>query len=308
MLRTSLLYLSRKPGFGNFLAKFQFTKRTVRRFVPGFDLDEAAAVLERLTGEGKLSAITYLGENVTTEKDARGAAATYRTIVERIAAKKVPCVPSLKVTHMGLDLSEKLCLENCSSILDAARPHGIRVWFDMEGSPYTDKTLAVVRKLREKHENIAAVLQAYLYRTEKDLESLIPLGIGVRLCKGCYKEPASIAFPRKADVDANYAKLAERMLSPDALGRGLYPGLATHDPKLVAKAISVAKERAIPSDKWEFQMLYGIGSQLHPGIRDAGARLRVLVPYGSDWYGFFMRRLAERPANVMFFLKHSVSS
>jgi len=307
MLRSSLLYLSRKPGFGNFLAKFQFTKRTVRRFVPGFDLDEAATVLSRLTGEKKLSAITYLGENVTTEADARAAAATYRTIVERIAAKKVPCVPSLKVTHMGLDLSEALCLENCASILDAARPHGIRVWFDMEGSPYTDKTLAVVRKLREKHENIAAVLQAYLYRTEKDLDSLIPLGIGVRLCKGCYKEPASIAFPKKADVDANYAKLVEKMLSPEALARGLYPGLATHDPKLVAKALTVARERGADPAKWEFQMLYGIGSDLHARILDAGNRLRVLVPYGSDWYGFFMRRLAERPANVLFFLKHSVA-
>jgi len=264
------------------------------------------SVLERLSGEGQLSAITYLGENVSTEADARAAAKVYADVVSRIAEKRLPCVPSLKVTHMGLDIAESLCLENCSAILEAARRDGIRVWFDMEGSAYTDRTLAIVRKLREKHENVAAVLQAYLYRTKDDLESLIPLGIGVRLCKGCYKEPSSIAFPKKADVDANYAKLAERMLREDALGRGLYPGLATHDPNLVAHAQAVARERGIDPEKWEFQMLYGIGGGLHAGIRAAGNRLRVLVPYGEDWYGFFMRRLAERPANVMFFLKHAI--
>lgn len=307
MLRSLLLHLSTKPSIGQTLDRFPASKRLVRRFVAGERVEEALPVLTRLNDAGLDSAVTYLGENVTTTKAARAAADTYCALLDEIGRRRLRTTPSLKLTHLGLDLGEEIALENVERVLD--RANGTVVWFDMEGSAYTDRTLAFYHRVRQRWANVACVVQAYLYRTEADVKRLIA-GPGhplrVRLCKGAYREPPSIAFPRKPDVDRNYARLAGLLLSPAAQRAGVYPGFATHDERLQRVLLDKARELGIAPDRFEFQMLYGIRSDLHAGLRAAGARLRVLVPFGEDWYGYFVRRLAERPANLLFLAKNLV--
>lgn len=304
MIRRLLLYLSTKPALGRLLARFAFTKQVVRRFVAGETVAEALAVVERLNRSGLLSAVTYLGENVTTPKEARAAAETYLSLLEEIRRRGLSCVPSVKLTHLGLDLGTGLAVENLERLLDLAREHGTLVWIDMEGSVYTDRTLALYRDLRSRYANVACVIQAYLYRSAADIEDLIGRAATVRLCKGAYREPPEIAFPKKAQVDAHYERLMTRLLSPEVVAAGVYPGLATHDERLIERGLARAREQGIPPDRFEFQMLYGIRPDLHRTLQDRGARLRVLVSFGEEWYGFFVRRLAERPANLLFFLRH----
>ncbi|MBI2468825.1 MAG: proline dehydrogenase family protein [Candidatus Rokubacteria bacterium] len=304
MLRTVLLHLSTKPAIGRGLDRVPLSKRMVRRFVAGERIEDALRVLTRLDAEGFHSAVTYLGENVTTVKAARAAAETYCTLLDEIHRRGLRTTPSVKLTHLGLDLGEEVALENVERVLDRAGQ--TLIWLDMEGSAYTDRTLAVYRRLRARWRNVACVIQAYLYRSEADLKALIPGGVTVRLCKGAYREPPSLAYARKADVDRNYARLAGLLLSPEAQRFRAYPGIATHDERLIHVLLDKTREFAIPPDRFEFQMLYGIRPDLHRTIRAAGARLRVLVPFGEDWYGYFVRRLAERPANLVFLLKNLV--
>jgi proline dehydrogenase len=287
--------------------RLPFSKRLVRRFVAGERVEDALAVLARLDAAGYHSAVTYLGENVTTPKAARAAADIYCTLLDEIHRRRLRTTPSLKLTHLGLDLGEAIALENVERVLD--RAGGTWIWFDMEGSAYTERTLAFYRRIRQRWSNVACVVQAYLYRTEADVRALLA-GPGhplrVRLCKGAYREPPTLAFPGKPDVDRNYARLAGLLLSPAAQRAQAYPGFATHDERLIRVLLDKTRELSVAPDRFEFQMLYGIRPDLHAVVRDAGARLRVLVPFGEDWYGYFVRRLAERPANLLFLVRNLV--
>ena len=302
MLRTLLLQLSTRPALGRALDRIPVSKRLVRRFVAGERLEEAVEALARLEAAGCLTAVTYLGENVTTPERARAAADTYGALLDEIDRRGLHSTPSLKPTHLGLDLGDEVALKNIERVLERAGK--TLVWLDMEGSAYTERTLQIYRRLRTRWSNVACVVQAYLHRSERDLRSLIPGGVTVRLCKGAYHEPPDRAYPRKDDVDRNYARLGGMLLSPDAQRAGTYPAFATHDERLQRVLVEEARNLGIPADRFELQMLYGIRSELHRTLVDAGVRLRVLVPFGEDWYGYFVRRLAERPANLLFLAKH----
>ena len=299
MMRAALLALSARPGLGRALDRLPLTRRLVRRFVAGTELEDALTVIQRVNDGGLSTAVTYLGENVATEAAARAAAAAYLEILDQIKRRSLRCVPSLKLTHMGLDASEGACVENLRRILDRARDHGTLVWIDMEQTVYTDRTLRLYAELRREYPNVACVIQAYLRRSEEDVRRLIGLGATVRLCKGAYREPSSLAFADKAEVDRNYERLMDLLLAART-----YTGFATHDDRLIARVERRARELGTPRERFEIQMLYGIRGDLHGRIRAMGLALRLLVPYGEEWYGYFMRRLAERPANLLFLLKN----
>jgi proline dehydrogenase len=302
VIREALLRLSTRRAIGQALERLPLSRRVVRRFVAGETAADALGVVQRLEARGLLTAVTYLGENVTAAKAAAAAADTYVHLLEEARRQRLGVTPSLKLTHLGLDLGEDVALENVERVLE--RAGDTLVWIDMEGSAYTDRTLAMYRRLRRRWRNVACVMQAYLRRTEADLRGLVPGGLRVRLCKGAYREPAAKAFPRRADVDRNYARLAGMLFSREAQGAGAYAAFATHDERLVRVIADRAREFGLAPERYEFQMLHGIRPELHRTLVDLGVRLRVLVPFGEDWYGYFVRRLAERPANLRFFLTH----
>lgn len=305
-MRRLLLALSTHPGIGAVLDRVPLTHRFVRRFVAGTRADEALDALAGLEAGGLPSAVTYLGENVRTPAEAGRATETYLGLLDAIDRRAFRTTPSLKLTHLGLDLDEGLCVANLTRVVERAREIGARVWVDMESSAYTERTLDLYTRLRPRYPNLACVVQAYLKRSPADVERLVELGASVRLCKGAYHEPPTLAHADKRDVDASYARLTERLLAPDAQARGVYPGFATHDERLQGHVRRLAAERGIAADRFEIQMLYGIRHDLHASLRDAGVALRVLIPFGEDWYGYFMRRLAERPANLLFLLRNVV--
>jgi proline dehydrogenase len=269
--------------------------------VAGATPEDALRVLADLDARGVHTAVTYLGENVHTAEAAGAAASVYQGLLDEIHRRGLRCTPSLKLTHLGLDLDPEVARVNVERVLAAAR--GTVVWLDMEDSRYTDRTLGLYRRLRRQWPGVATVVQAYLYRTPADIRALVPGGLRVRLCKGAYREPADRAFPAKASVDRNYAHLAGMLLSREARAAGAYPAFATHDERLVRVIAAEARKLGVPADAYEFQMLHGIRPDLQEAVRAEGQRLRVLVPFGEDWYGYFMRRLAERPANVLFALR-----
>jgi proline dehydrogenase len=286
------------------MARLPAARRFVRRFVAGERAEDALQVIARLNAQGLLCAVTYLGENVATPAEAAHAARAYVELLEEIERRRLSAVPSLKLTHLGLDLGEAVCRANLEAVLARGRASSTLVWIDMESSAYTDRTLDLYARVRPSFPNAACVVQAYLRGTAKDVERLIELGATVRLCKGAYREPPELAFPDKHEVDANYARLMDRFFAADAQATGVYVGFATHDERLIARARDAARAKGIARERFEIQMLYGIRSDLHARIAADSLRLRVLVPYGEDWYGYFMRRLAERPANLVFFLRH----
>jgi proline dehydrogenase len=240
-----------------------------------------------------------LGENVSDEAGARRAAEGYLAVFDRIAQERLDANVSLKLTQLGLDLSEDLCLELLEKIVAHATSQGNFVRIDMEGSAYTQRTVEIAKRVRAKYTGVGTVMQAYLYRTEKDVQDLLATGCRLRLCKGAYKEPPDVAFPKKSDVDANYVKLMKTLLPS-----GIYHGIATHDPAMIEATKDFAREQNIKRDQFEFQMLYGIRADLQEKLVRDGFRVRVYIPYGVDWFPYFMRRLAERPANVAFFLRN----
>lgn len=301
VLRDLLLRLSTRPALGRGLDRLPASRAVVRRFVAGETAADALAVLARIEAAGLLTAVTWLGEDVTTAEAASAAADAYCQFLEEARRRGLATTPSLKPTHLGLGLGEDAAAENVARVLAAAGE--TLVWLDMEGSAHTDRTLALYRRLRARWSNVACVVQAYLYRTEADLRALVRAGAAVRLCKGAYREPPERAFPRKGDVDRNYARLAGMLLSREARQAGAYPAFATHDDRLLRVIADQARAYGVPPDRFECQVLYGIRPDLHATVRAAGARLRVLVPFGADWYGYFVRRLAERPANLLFFLR-----
>ena len=268
------------------------------RFVAGETLDECIAVLRRLNEQGLAANTTLLGEGVLEPTQTEAVVAAYREVIARISEEQLQANVALKLTHLGLDIDEELAFENLSALL--AQGSFIRI--DMEQSQFVDATLRIYRRLRESgFENVGTVLQAYLYRTPDDLEALLDLAPNLRLVKGAYLEPEAIAYPQKADVDAVYARLMERMLS----GIG-HTAIATHDESLIERAIRYADEHAIGRDRFEFQMLYGVRPNLQLDLVRRGYKVLVATPYGPEWYPYLMRRLGERPANLLFFVKNTL--
>ena len=308
ILRALFLKLSTYRRLGELMDRLPAARGVVRRFVAGTRAEDALGVITRLNDAGLLAAVTYLGENVATAGDAAHAADAYVALLDEIERRRLRAVPSLKLTHLGLDLDRALCVRHLTRVVERGARAGTSVWVDMESSAYTDRTLDLYAELRPRHPNLACVVQAYLRRTPRDVERLIDLGATVRLCKGAYREPPSLAYPDKRDVDRSYGALIDRLLAPDARARGVYPGFATHDEGLIRHAERRAREWAVPFDRFEIQMLSGIRQDLHRSLAAAGLAVRVLVPFGEDWYGYFMRRLAERPANLMFFLRQLARS
>ncbi|HEY8370709.1 MAG TPA: proline dehydrogenase family protein [Thermodesulfobacteriota bacterium] len=302
MLRQVLLALSHRPAIGARLERSGLTRGAVRRFVAGTDIPDVLAAVRALP-PGCAAALTYLGENVATAEAAGAAAEVYRrTVREALAGGLSPSL-SVKLTQLGLDLGDAVAVANARAILEEARRGGLFVRIDMEGSAYTDRTLALHETLAREFDNVGVAIQAYLYRSERDLDRLIQAGANVRLVKGAYREPPELAYPKKRDVDAAFLRLITQHFSALARGaRGLC-AVATHDPHMVAHAEAEAARLRLPRDRFEFQLLYGIGADLRDRLLAAGYRVRVLVPFGESWYGYFMRRLAERPANLLFVLR-----
>jgi proline dehydrogenase len=301
MLRQGFLTLSQSRGLRNFAVANPLARRVVRRFVAGEKLDEAVGVIAGLNRAGLLATFDLLGENVSTAGDANKTADAYLTLLDAIEQHKLKSNVSLKLTAMGLDISEGTAYANVRRILERAQQYGNFVRIDMEGSDYTDVTLDMFRRLWQDFQNVGVVLQAYLYRTPRDVDEMIRLRARVRLCKGAYDEPPSIAFPEKKDTDMQYARLMCKLID-----LGNYPGIATHDQRMINLAQRFVAKKGIPSDRFEFQMLYGVRNQMHRQLAAAGFNMRVYVPYGEQWYPYFMRRLAERPANLIFILSNLV--
>jgi proline dehydrogenase len=297
MLRGALLYLSEQQQIFRFVRKNRLARGFANRFVAGETLDTAIAAVRALNARGITASLDLLGESVYNESEARVTAKQYVEMLDRIAAEGVDSNVSLKLTAMGLDVSEELCLRLMDEVLGRARDHGTFVRIDMESSAYTQRTLDIFehRLFPAFREHVGIVLQSYLYRTMADVEDAIRMRARVRLCKGAYKEPDAVAFPDKKDVDDSYLR-AMRLL----LTRGNYPGIATHDEAIINEVKRFALEQGISPDRFEFQMLYGVRRDLQDQLVDEGYRMRVYVPFGTQWYPYLMRRLAERPANVAF--------
>lgn len=306
MLRTPLLYLSRSGPARRILTRLPGARRVSRRFVAGETLDEAMSAARALNDKGLLVTLDHLGENVHSEAHATRAMQDYLTLLDRIAESGVRSNVSLKLTQLGMDLGEAICHHNLRCIVEKAAKHNNFVRIDMESAAYTDRTLKLFRAVRQEigAQYVGVVIQAYLYRSEKDMAQLAAEGANIRLCKGAYKEPPHVAFPQKADVDRNFIKLAQLFLDEPARTQGAYLAAATHDDKMIEATKAFAAAHNIPKDRYEFQMLYGIRPQAQQQLVTEGHKMRIYVPYGTEWYPYFMRRLAERPANVWFILKN----
>ncbi len=276
-----------------------FARRLSRRFVAGETLGEALAVCRHLKSEGIAATLDHLGESVTSLEESAEARDHYMEALQQLRETGLEGNVSLKLTQFGLDYSYDACKANVERLVAQACGMNGFVRIDMESSEYTDRTIQLVRELHSQYPCVGVVVQAYLHRSGKDVEKLCDEGIRVRLCKGAYLEPANVAFPKKGDVDANYVRLMKALLDSRA-----YPAIATHDPAIIAEAKSYVTARKIPHDAFEFQMLYGIRRDLQRRIVAEGYRLRLYVPFGRAWYPYYMRRLAERPANVLFILRN----
>ena len=298
MLKDALIYLSGSPTARRFVRSAPGARSMARRFVAGDTIEDGIVATRALNKQNMKVTLDYLGESVNSREEAKHAADVYVQMIDRIAAEKLDANVSLKLTQMGQDIDTAFLRENIGRVLDRAKAADMFVRFDMEGSTHTQKTLDFFRSLwGEGYRNIGPVIQAYLRRSKGDIEQLNSEKVRVRLCKGAYKEPASVAFQDKADVDRNYVELMHMLLAD-----GNYPGIATHDPAMIRATRTFAKERGIDSSRYEFQMLYGVRRDLqHQLVRD-GYRMRVYVPFGEAWYPYLMRRMAERPANLFFIM------
>jgi len=297
MLRSALLYLSDQQQIFKFVRNNRVAKSFANRFVAGETVDTALAAVTRLNARGITASLDLLGESVHNEAEARAAGEAYIGMLDRIHEQKADANVSVKLTAMGLDISEDLCVANMQKILQRARDCASFVRIDMESSEYTQRTLDLFeqRLYPAYRENVGIVLQSYLYRTFADIERAISMKARVRLCKGAYKEPETVAFPDKKDVDANYVRCMHELML-----KGNYPGIATHDEAIIREAKRFAKANDVAPDRYEFQMLYGVRRDLQDRLVREGYRMRVYVPFGTQWYPYLMRRLAERPANVAF--------
>jgi proline dehydrogenase len=301
VLRKAILAAAHNRALGRFVQRHGM-RLGAARFVAGTTLDDCVAAIRRLNDDGLHANTTLLGEGVTDAGGARGVAAEYATILRRLADERLRCNAALKLTHLGLVADEGLAYENVKAVVEEAARLGNFVRIDMEDSPWVDATLELYRRLREDGlDNVGTVLQAYLYRTERDLEELLPLEPNLRLVKGAYLEPPEVAFPKKADVDGNYVRLLERMLTG-----GGHTAIATHDEAIIRHALDFAERTGVARDRFELQMLYGVRPQRQRELVRDGYKVLVATPFGPDWYPYLTRRLAERPANLLFFLRSVV--
>jgi proline dehydrogenase len=304
MLRAFFVRLSENSSLRTFAERSALGRRVSGRFVAGTEIADAVRATQAVNRAGMSVSIDNLGENVTNPDEARRSSELYHQILDAIAANDLNANISLKLTHMGLDVDEKLARKLVGGLVAKAAsmdPPGF-VRIDMEGSPYTTRTLEFVHELHRTPGNansVGTVIQAYLKRSEGDVEKLLAEGIRIRLCKGAYEEPEEIAFPAKSDVDANYVKLMKILMKS-----GIYHGLATHDESIIQQAQAFAMREKLSRDSFEFQMLYGIRRDLQQSLVRKGWRVRVYIPFGSEWYPYFMRRLGERPANVLFIARN----
>ena len=304
MLRTFFVRLSENPSLRNFAERSSLGQRVSSRFVAGTEIADAVRATQVINRAGMSVTIDNLGENVTNSDEARHSAQLYHQILDAIVANRLNANISLKLTHMGLDVDEKLAHDIVGGLVAKSAsmnpPGFVRV--DMEGSPYTQRTLDFVHELHRvpgNENSVGTVIQSYLKRSENDVEKLLAEGIRIRLCKGAYKEPAEIAFAAKSEVDANYLKLMKVLMKS-----GIYHGLATHDENIIQQAEAFATREKISPDTFEFQMLYGIRRDLQQRLVREGWRVRIYIPFGTEWYPYFMRRLGERPANVLFIARN----
>lgn len=297
MLRQAFLYLSNQQKIFRFVRNNRFAKRLAQRFVAGETLEEAIRAVDPLNKKGITASLDLLGESVHTEREAQAATREILTMLDRIHERRVQANVSLKLTQMGLDISEELCVALMHDIVGRARDLRTFIRIDMEDSTYTERTLRLFEdRLHPSYgDHVGIVLQSYLYRTLADVERAIAIKARVRLCKGAYKEPATVAYPEKADVDANYVRCMHKLLS-----EGNYPALATHDDRIIKEATRYVRAHGIGADRFEFQMLYGVRRDLQDRLVRDGWRVRVYVPFGTQWYPYLMRRLAERPSNIAF--------
>jgi proline dehydrogenase len=302
MLRSTLLHLSEQRWLRSWMENSSASRRMTSRFVAGRTLTEGVNVLKNLSKDNMLGTLDYLGESVMNLEEAAQSRKSYMEALNQIHQEALPATVSLKLTQFGLDLSESACRDNVCALVQRASQMGSRVEIDMESTAYTDRTLAIVKDMQSAFPgHVRAVIQAYLFRSEADIKSLSSLNIPVRLCKGAYREPASLAFPAKADVDQNYLRLMRLLLS-----EGNYPAIASHDESIIQAALRHIQEQNIDPTRFEFQMLYGIRRDLQRQLVSKGFRIRLYVPYGDAWYPYFMRRLAERPANLIFLAKNAI--
>jgi proline dehydrogenase len=299
MVRALLLFLSRQKQLRQWMETSSTARRLATRFVAGETLDQALSLSRTLNAEGISVTLDHLGESVSSLDDAREACDVYMRTLDAIHSSGIDGNVSLKLTQFGLDLAEAECRANVERLVERAAAFGNFVRVDMESTEYTDRTLDMVTSLYARHGAVGTVIQAYLHRSEADVENLNGQRIRVRLCKGAYLESASVAFPKKQDVDRNYVELMKLLLDC-----GTYPAIATHDEKMIEATKAYAAAKNIPRDAFEFQMLYGIRRDLQRKLVAEGYRLRLYVPFGEAWYPYYMRRMAERPANVLFILRN----
>ena len=298
-MRTFFLFLSRQKHLRKWMETSRWARRWSGRFVAGDNLPDALATCQRINAEGISVTLDHLGENVTSLEEAAASRDAYARALAEIGKLKINGNVSLKLTQFGMDLSQDACRANVEQLVEQAAGMGNFVRVDMESSEYTDRTLDLVTDLHARYKSTGTVIQAYLYRSRKDVEMLCARGIRVRLCKGAYLEPPAVAFQKKSDVDRNYIELMRLLLET-----GVYPAIATHDEKIINETERFVESRKISRDAFEFQMLYGIRRDIQRRLVNEGYRLRLYVPYGQAWYPYFMRRLAERPANVFFLARN----
>ena len=297
--RNLLLAVSTNAWVRERATKTAFVRRSVSSFMPGERLEDALGAAALLQQEGVGTILTKLGENLTRADEAEEVTGHYLDVLDNVSARKLNAEVSIKPTQLGLDLDKELCYRNLERLIDRAASGNNFIWIDMESSPYVDPTIELFRRARARTSRVGLALQAYLRRTERDVEALIPLGSAVRLVKGAYLEPAAVAFPRKADVDENYFRLACRLLAGNARVH-----IATHDSKLVERIGKFIEDNRVPRSASEYAMLYGIQRPLQRRLVASGKPLRVLISYGEYWFPWYMRRLAERPANVGFVIRN----
>jgi proline dehydrogenase len=302
VLRALFIALSENKSLRQFAEQSSLGQRMSRRFVAGTSVEDCLSATNEVNKLGMSVSVDNLGENVTNAEEAKHSSALYQQMLDEVNKRKLNANVSLKLTHMGLDVDQQLAFDITAGLVQRAAKINNFVRVDMEGSPYTQKTLDLVEQLHKQDGNsghVGAVIQAYLRRSESDVRKLASQGIRIRLCKGAYKEPAEIAFQDKAEVDANYVSLMKILLKS-----GVYHGIATHDEKMIEATKEFARQENIPPSAYEFQMLYGIRRDLQQQLVKEGYGMRVYIPFGTEWYPYFMRRLAERPANAMFVLKN----
>ena len=304
MLRSMFIALSQNQPLRHFSEGSPVGRRVSSRFVAGLQVEDVLRATEELNAQGIAATLDSLGENVHSPEEARTSAAIYHRLLDAIGDRHLNANASVKLTQMGMDLGHDLAEEIVDELVQHAAAADTFLRLDMEGSPYTQATLDMVCRLHSRYPGrVGVVIQSYLYRSQADIERLLADGIRVRLCKGAYQEPAALAYPEKRDVDANYVRLMQILLKS-----GVYHGIATHDEAMIAATKTFVREQQIDPASFEFQMLYGIRRDLQKQLVDEGFKMRVYVPFGTEWYPYFMRRLAERPANVLFLAKNFFKS